>query len=193
MPNGIDAAKIRRTEPAADGFDILFAGRLIGDKNVDILLEAFDRVAARHDGTLGIVGDGPESDAFRGQAANLAHGDRVTFLGFLDDYEDVLGQMHAAKIFALPSTREGFGITFAEAMAADCTVIAAEHPESAASEVIGDAGFLSAPTVDGVAGALERALNGDRPSTSPTKRAERYDWDAVAAQAEGVYERTVRY
>jgi glycosyltransferase involved in cell wall biosynthesis len=35
----------------APDFDILFAGRLIKDKRVDVLLDAFDRVAARHDVT----------------------------------------------------------------------------------------------------------------------------------------------
>jgi glycosyltransferase involved in cell wall biosynthesis len=63
----------------------------------------------------------------------------VEFLGFLNDYEDVLGHMRAADIFASPSIREGFGVTFVEAMAADCTVIAADHPDSAADEVIDDA------------------------------------------------------
>ncbi len=99
--------------------------------------------------------------------------------------------MRAAEIFASPSTREGFGITFAEAMAADCTVIAAEHPESAASEVIDDAGFLAAPTVDGVASVLERALTGERPRSDPVTRAQRYDWDTVAEQAERCYRRAI--
>ena len=127
---------------------MLFAGRLIEHKNVDLLLEAFDRVAADNDATLGIVGDGPERDALEAQADALIHADRVEFLGFLDDYEDVLGYMRAADIFCSPSTREGFGLTFAEAMAADCTVIAVNHPDSAADEVIDDAGFLVEPTVD---------------------------------------------
>ncbi|MFC6722991.1 glycosyltransferase family 4 protein [Halobium palmae] len=191
VPNGIDAAQIQRVSPATDGFDILFAGRLISDKNVDILLEAFDRVASRFDATLGIIGDGPESETLRAKATNLTHSDRVTFLGFLDEYEDVLAHMHAADIFASPSTREGFGITYAEAMAADCTVIAADHPESAASEVIGEGGYLASPTVEGVADALERALNGERPAQAPTERAKKFDWDNVAKRAETVYQRTL--
>ncbi|ADB60128.1 hypothetical protein Htur_1237 [Haloterrigena turkmenica DSM 5511] len=44
-------------------------------------------------------------------------------------------------------------------MAADYTVIAAAHPESAASEVIADAGFLASPTVDDVTDALERTTD----------------------------------
>ncbi len=113
-------------------------------------------------------------------------------LGFLKEYDDVLAHMRAADIFASPSTREGFGITFAEAMAADCTVIAAQHPESAASEVIGDAGLLVSPTVDSVATALEQALEGNKQSnTAPTTRAQQFDWDTVADQAEQCYRRAI--
>ena len=115
----------------------------------------------------------------------------MEFLGFLDDYEDVLGQMRAADVFASPSTREGFGLTFVEAMAADCTVIAADHPDSAADEVIGDAGFLVEPTVGSLTETLDVTLNGTHPPTSPVERAQRYDWDAVADRAETVYRRAV--
>lgn len=114
--------------------------------------------------------------------------------------ENVLAQMHAADVFASPSTREascppstheGFGITYAEAMAAGCTGIGADHPESAAGEVIGDAGFLVDPTVDDLADTLEDTLGGQSPRPDPTDRARRYDWDAVARQAEDAYVRAV--
>jgi glycosyltransferase involved in cell wall biosynthesis len=81
--------------------------------------------------------------------------------------------MKAARVFASPSTREDFGITSLEAMASSCTVIGADNPESAAGEVIDDAGFVTKPTTD----ALASALAGNRPPTDPIQRASQYDWD----------------
>ena len=196
VPNGIDVTQVRNAPLPANrsesGFDVLFAGRLIADKNVDVLLEAFDTVASQHDATLGIIGDGPEADRLRRQARQLDHADRVTFLGFLEEYEAVLGHMRAASVFASPSTREGFGITYAEAMAAGCLVIGADHPDSAADEVIGDAGFLPEPTVGGVGAALATALSGQAPAEDPTERAQRFDWEEVTDQAAEVYELAIR-
>ena len=194
VPNGINTQQVREAplpDDPADGYDVLYAGRLIEHKNVDMLLEAFDEVATRHDATLGVVGDGPEADRLRRQATRLDASERIEFLGFLDAYEDVLGHMRAADVFASPSTREGFGITFAEAMAGGCTVVGVTHPHSAADEVVGEAGFLVEPTVSAVAAGLDRALGGERPAASPTDRADRYDWSSVATQAERTYERAI--
>ncbi|WP_254532785.1 glycosyltransferase family 4 protein [Natrinema gelatinilyticum] len=186
VPNGIDYEQIRNTAPADQGFDVLFAGRLIEDKRVDILLEAFDRVASA-DVSLGIIGDGPKRGELEVQARGLENADRITFMGFLEEYEDVLAHMRAADVFASPSTREGFGLTYAEAMAADCTVIGADHPDSAADEVIGDGGFLAEPTVADVAAVLERTLGDDRSPINPQRRAKAFDWDHVAEEALEAY------
>ncbi|HET7323741.1 MAG TPA: glycosyltransferase family 4 protein [Halococcus sp.] len=196
VPNGIDVERIQQAPlPETYGhesYDVLFAGRLIQDKNVSLLLDAFDTVADHSDTTLGIIGEGPEADRLQRQAQRLEHTDRINFLGFLDEYDHVLGHMRAARVFASPSTREGFGITYAEAMAADCTVIAADHPESAASEVLVDAGMLVRPEQTQLVEALKQALAGERPAMDPRKRAATYDWDSVATKAETTYKEAVR-
>ena len=190
VPNGVSVDEIAAVPPAEEGFDVLFAGRHTPDKNIDVLIEAFDRIADDHDATLGIIGEGPETDRLQKRADRLATADRITFLGFLDEYEDVIAHMHAADVFASASTREGFGITFVEAMATDCTVVAAEHPDSAATEVVGDAGFLPAPTVDAFATTLDRVLAGDRPPEDPVAAARQYDWDVIADRMAELYRET---
>lgn len=187
VPNGIDTARIRSISPADQGFDVLFAGRLIADKHVDRLLDAFDQTATEHDVTLGVIGDGPQRAALERKAQRRGARDRITFLGFLADHEDVLAHMKAASVFVSPSTREGFGITYLEAMAADCIVIGTDHPDSAAREVIDGGGYIVDSTVDALAETLDRALSGERSPNNPMEVATEYDWDAIAKQAVEVY------
>lgn len=191
VPNGIDMAQIQSTPLPESGYDVLFAGRLIEHKNVDTLLDGFDRLDTP-DVTLGVIGDGPESEELQRHAEKLESSDRIEFLGFLEEYENVLGHMRAAEVFASPSTREGFGITFIEAMAADCTIIAADHPDSAAREVVGDCGYLIEPTPDAIADALQSALSANQSAPDPVAHARQYDWDNVASQAERAYQSTIR-
>jgi glycosyltransferase involved in cell wall biosynthesis len=154
-------------------------------------LSAFDRIADGTGYTLGIIGEGPMRDELEQQAAELTNSNQVTFLGFLEDEDALLGYMHASTVFASPSTREGFGISLLEAMAADCTVIGVRHPNSAAAEVIGDAGVVCRPTVGGVAEALRTALDGYQPPVRPSERAREFDWDKITTQSLDLYNRVL--
>lgn len=185
VPGGVDVDRIRDTPPATDGYDVLFAGRLIHEKGVDVLLEAFNRVAAVRDVRLGIVGDGPEREALEATAASLDSDDRIDFLGFLADDRDVVAQMRAADVFASLSTREGFGITVLEAAAAGCRLVAADAPRSAVDEILGPEDFLVDPTPTAAAAALDGALAAGPPRDRPGVA--RYDWDRVADRAATVY------
>ena len=72
VPNGIDVDRIQSAplpeSHGHDAYDVLFAGRLIEDKNVALLLDTFNAVADQSDATLGIIGDGPEADRLQQQA-----------------------------------------------------------------------------------------------------------------------------
>ena len=193
VPNGVDVDAIRSVSPAEDGFDVLFIGRLIPEKNVGVLLRAFDELADSYDVTLGIIGDGTQSADLRARATSMTHAEDVTFLGFVERDEDVHAYMRAARAFVLPSVREGFGITLLEAMAADCTVITVSHPNSAASDVVGEFGFVTDVSASSIAGALGRALDGERPARDPMARAREFDWDRIAGRAEHVYRSAVGY
>jgi glycosyltransferase involved in cell wall biosynthesis len=191
IPNGIDLEKVRSaplpSESGNDRYDVLFVGRLIEDKNVDLLLEAFDDVAATRDATLGIIGEGPERPRLEALRDSLEHPDLITFLGFVESDEDVLGYMRDADVFVSLSTREGFGIVFLEAMAADCTVITVDHPASNAAAVVGEAGYTIPLERSAVEARLAEALDGDRPEEDPVERAEEFEWARIADRAEAYY------
>lgn len=189
VPNGVDVDRVRAAEPAEAGHDVLYVGRLVETKNVDRLLRGFatvDRAAS-----LGIVGDGPERSALQALASDLGIESSVEFHGQVAAYESVLSHLRAADVFVSPSVREGFGITVLEAMAADCTVVAARAPTSAAASIVGDAAFLVEPTAGALGRKLEGALAGVRPTDDPIGHARQYEWDAITESALEVYSRAI--
>lgn len=140
--------------------------------------------------TLGVIGDKSEADRFQQQARRLDHADR---LSGVPGRVRSRSQTHACGTrVRLTVDSGGPGITCTEAMAADCTVIAADHPESAASEVLGDAGMLIQPERTALATALGEAIAGKRPTTDPQERATEYDWESVAIQAKTTYEKALQ-
>jgi glycosyltransferase involved in cell wall biosynthesis len=124
IPFGIDPAPLA-TRPRGDGA-LLFVGRLVRYKGVDVLLDAIaDLPAAR----LDVVGDGPERAALRARAAALGLGDRVRWLGTVDDRR-LADLLAGAAALVLPSRdrSETFGLSLLEAMAAGVPVIATDLP-----------------------------------------------------------------
>ena len=101
---------------------ILFVGRLVGYKGVDVLLQALPGLDAE---TL-IVGDGPLRASLEVLAHNLGIASRVRFLGEVDG-DELLTRYRSCDIFVLPSLtrQETFGMVQLEAMLFGKPVISA--------------------------------------------------------------------
>lgn len=112
-------------------------------KGIEELLQAFERVAARHAGAhLYLVGDGPERARFETVARAGAATDRVHFTGFL---RDPMPHLRAADLFVLASRRESFPIVIGEARAAGCAIVATDVDGVRESLDGGRAGVLVPP------------------------------------------------
>jgi glycosyltransferase involved in cell wall biosynthesis len=119
IEHGIDApaptrhrAEVRRRfDLPADRLLILNVGRLVEQKNQDVLIEALARVPQAH---LALAGGGQKHDAYRRLAASLGIADRVQILGPLPP-GDIADLYTAADLFALPSVWETFGLAAVEA------------------------------------------------------------------------------
>jgi rhamnosyl/mannosyltransferase len=104
---------------------VLFVGRLVYYKGVDVLIDAMAHIHA----TLLIVGEGPLEAELRRRAVVRGIQDRVVFLGEVAA-ESLPAYYHASDVFVLPSVAntEAFGVVQLEAMAAGVPVVSTKLP-----------------------------------------------------------------
>jgi glycosyltransferase involved in cell wall biosynthesis len=99
----------------------LYVGRLLPRKGVDLLIEAFNRIAGDRC-SLTVVGDGPEAESLKAAQTPKA-ASRTNWTGKLSN-EETLKRYADADVFVLPSRYEPWGLVVNEAMAAGLPVIA---------------------------------------------------------------------
>ncbi len=160
VPNGIDYPTIRDTRPGKYKTDIVYTGRLVRHKRVDLLLDAVALIAkTRPNIRVAIVGGGPELERIRAQVERLGLQKNVLVTGRLEDSTDVFSYMKASKVFVSPSTREGFGITILEAYACGLRVVTVRHRDNAAQYLVRDnAGVVCELSARALAEAIESQL-----------------------------------
>jgi len=130
VANGVDLAAIDAAPVSDRRVDLLFVGRIIPHKHVEDFLELVTRIRASRTAAGGppvaaaVVGIGPLFAAMRDRAKSMGIADVVEFTGDLPNHSDVIARMKAATVLVLPSTREGFGLVLAEAMAAGTAIVA---------------------------------------------------------------------
>lgn len=190
IPNGIDFKAIQKIPSSHAGCDVLFAGRLIKDKNVDVLLEAVAGVKNQlPDIRCCVIGDGPERDRLVALADDLGLKGNVEFLDFMG-YDEYIALMKSSRLFVLPSSREGFGIVLLEAMASKTPVVAVRSEKSAASEIVdGENGVLCG--IDELEENILEVLTNDKLRGGLIKNgldySGQFDWDDVAKSISKFY------
>jgi glycosyltransferase involved in cell wall biosynthesis len=112
--------RVEQIKALYPGPRIVFVGRLVYYKGLDVLLRAMTSCG----GTLFVVGEGPLDRELHTLTQELGLASRVVFLSGLSNRE-VIAHYHASDIFVLPSlaSTEAFGITQVEAMACGLPVV----------------------------------------------------------------------
>jgi len=185
VPNGINLQKITGIKPANKTCDIIFAGRLIKEKNIDVLLNAVARLKANLPQLkCCIIGDGPEKDRLLKLSRELEIAGNVEFAGFLE-YDALIARIKSSRVFVLPSSREGFGIIVIEAFACGVPVITVSEKRNAAQDLIDEGvnGFVVELDSDQIDSVLKKILLDD---SFPEMCVEdtflkvgKYEWDNI--------------
>lgn len=192
VPNGVDIAFFTPGASGSRGRYLLFVGRLVGQKGLDTLLQAFRVVVERFpDLRLVIAGAGDLELLVRRLARHLGVPDRVELVGW-QGREELVPLYRAAAALVMPSHYEPFGMVALEAMACGCPLVASRTGGLAEFVEDGVDGFLCSAG-DHLAFARRLAdLLGDPARAramgeAARRRAVRYDWDSIARRTYELY------
>nr|WP_185683292.1 glycosyltransferase family 4 protein [Novosphingobium aerophilum] len=150
-------------QPAARPPLVLYAGRMIPEKRVLLLVEALALVM-RDDPQVRAVllGRGPDLERVRSRIAALGLTGQIALPGFVSNEELERLQAEAA-VMVQPSEREGYGMVVVEAAARGVPVVLVAGPDNSAVELVdeGENGFVAPdPSPAALARAIGQALAG---------------------------------
>jgi glycosyltransferase involved in cell wall biosynthesis len=162
--NGVDPAAFPPAGPEPDRPTLSWAGRVDPIKDLETLIRAFALVRAElPDARLRLFGGTPRGgEPYRERcevlAAELGHGDAVTFEGRIDDIRDAYA---AGSVVMLSSISEGFPFTLIEAMSCGRATVSTDV--GGVREAVGDCGLVVPPREPAAMAAAALELLRDRP------------------------------
>ena len=183
----LHAAATRARHGLPDGPLAMYVGRLASEKEVDLLLTAWRQVERRTGARLAIVGDGPS----RRRLHRLAGSDRIFWLPFQQDRDQLADLLAAVDLAVAPCSIETFGLSAIEALASGTPLLSADRggvAETVARSAAG-ATFASGDAGD-LAEQAERLLRGDLAALGARGRRHaeaHHGWDAVLDRIFDVY------
>jgi glycosyltransferase involved in cell wall biosynthesis len=177
---------------------LLFVGRLVERKGVEVLVRALARLRHRRDAELVIVGSGNREDSVRQTAALEGVTDHVHFRGFVTA-EQLAREYAESDIFVLPAVvdsrgdTEGLGVVLLEALAYERPVVASAAGGIPDIVIDGETGWLADPgdsqvlanRIFDVASDPEEAR---QVAARGRRRAEiRFSWDRILDETTAAY------
>lgn len=197
IPNGVNRPQIRKANLITEKFGlkrdsyILFLGRLVPEKGIRYLFEAFKNV--KTDKKLVIAGGSSDTDSFMTELKELAKDDnRILFTGFVQGA--MLDELYSnAYIYTLPSDLEGMPLSLLEAMSYGNCCLVSDIPECA--EVVEDKALIfKKADVRDLQEKLQDACDHPEKVEAYKKQAadficKKYNWDEITKETMKLYRR----
>jgi len=164
---------------------LLYAGRLSGEKRVELLPRALARLGGTPARLL-IAGTGAAESRLRREARKVGVEDRVRLLGYVGDRERLARLMATADVFVHPSPHEPFGLAPLEALASGCRVVAPRTGGTGETLAGREGAVLVAPDDAGaLADGVREAMSRPRPAPDLSE----LGWDATFTREWDLYRR----
>lgn len=197
IPNGVNRPNLQEVSLIRERFRltkdsyILFLGRLVPEKGIRYLVNAFKEV--KTDKKLVIAGGSSDSDDFIKELKELADGDgRIIFTGFVQG--QMLDELYSnAYIYTLPSDLEGMPLSLLEAMSYGNCCLVSDIPEC--TEVVEDKAMIFKKSdVTDLKEKLQDACDHPEKVKGLKQQAadficEKYNWDEVVKETVELYRR----
>ena len=197
IPNGVNRPEIRDVDLIRDKFGlekdsyILFLGRLVPEKGIQYLIEAFKEVHT--DKKLVIAGGSSDTDEFANELRERASGDeRIIFTGFVQG--QLLDELYSnAYFYTLPSDLEGMPLSLLEAMSyGNCCLVS--DIEECASVVEDRAVTFRKSDVADLKNKLQMLCDNTKLIFDYKEQAadfifSKYDWDIVTEKTIELYQK----
>lgn len=170
---------------------LLFLGRVVEKKGVDLLVEAFAELPLIADQNLRLIIAGPGMDSAYGNrvrqlATNAQH--PIEFPGMIEG-ADKWQLLRRCDALCLPSHQENFGLVIAEALAASRPVLTTRAVNIADYIALDQAGWVEADSLDGVRKLLQQWIQSTPADRETLRRKARGCFDqrfSAAAAAKGL-------
>ena len=190
--NGVDLVRFKEIEGKSqlraklvisNRKSIIYTGRLVCQKGIDVLVRSFSKLNGETDCQLIIIGDGPERENI---VRLIDHYQLSKSAILIDEVDDVASYLNAADVFVLPSRFEGLSNSLLEAMACGLPVISTRVGGSIDTIENGINGLLfDADNEEQLSQAISKVLNNFSLATSLGENAKKtieasYDLNKVA-------------
>lgn len=197
IPNGVSNHIERKPQIIKNKFGldkdeyILFLGRLVPEKGIKYLIEAFKQVDTEK--KLVIAGGSSDTSEFENEMKEIAKEDkRILFTGFVQGQE--LEELYSnAYVYALPSDLEGMPLSLLEAMSYGNCCLVSDIPECA--EVVEDKALIfKKADVKDLQSKLQDACDHSEKVDAHKKQAadficSKYNWDEIVQATLKLYRR----
>jgi alpha-1,6-mannosyltransferase len=190
------ATLLERAKAAENAVLLLYAGRLVPEKNLQLLTDTLNELQSslERDWRLIVVGDGIGREDFLSESARRTP-DRIVWLGHVRNRSELANIYANCDVFVHPNPREPFGIAPLEAMASGLPLVAPDCG-GVLSYANSSNAWIVPPTPEAFAQAIREAMFDDllrhRRVENALLTAQLFRWENVANSFLDLYEDLIR-